>query len=226
MSTEELSPKMREYLAEIYRLGDHTSEYVSTSTLAEMLDVSAPAVNRMVSKLKELGLLEHEPYQGIRLEAAGTREALKELRRHRIAESFLVNVMGFGWHEVHDEANRISSAMSSTLTNRMAEMAGSPIFCPHGEPIPAENGEILDLEDHYLADVQPEDGPFTITRIRIRESDRLEYLEALELLPGTQLDLIHIAPFQGPLQLKLKDQYRIIGYNLAQVIKVKPASAG
>ena len=103
----------RHYLTEIYRLGERgvTSEdgFISTSAVADLLDVSAPAVNRMVTKLKESGLLEHEPYQGIRLTPKGEREALKELRRHRIAEVFLVQVMGFGWHEVHEEADRMCS---------------------------------------------------------------------------------------------------------------------
>src|SRR5262245_46530694 len=106
---------MRDYLADIYRLrdrGSQTNDYVNTSTLTDVFCLSAPAVNRMVTNLKNKGLLEHEPYQGIRLTDAGKREALKGLRRHRIAEAFLVNVMGFGWHEVHEEANHMSGALS------------------------------------------------------------------------------------------------------------------
>jgi DtxR family Mn-dependent transcriptional regulator len=215
---------MRDYLAEVYRLWDRgvgVDGYVNTSALADTLDVSAPAVNRMITRLKELGLLEHEPYQGIRLTAAGQREALKELRRYRIAEAFLVNVMGFGWHEVHDEASRISGALSETLTARMAEMAGNPACCPHGEPIPGPEG-VLDAARDFLLSEGREGESYTISRVLTREADRLEYMAALGLVPGQALQLLHLAPFNGPLQLKVGEEYRIIGHNLAELIKVMP----
>lgn len=219
---EQLSTTMRDYLAEVYRLCDHShAPYVSTSALADNLDVTAPAVNRMVTRLKELGLLEHEPYQGIRLTDAGRTEALKELRRHRIAEVFLVHVMGFGWHEVHEEASRISSAMSDLITNRMWAMCGDPTRCPHGEPIPLADGSVEVLEDDLLVQVEVNVGKYEITRVLTREPDRLEYLAALGLVPGAHLEVIHMAPFSGPIQLKLEQEYRIIGHNLAEQICVQ-----
>ena len=216
---------MRDYLAHIYRLGDQRAagDYISTSALAEMLDVSAPAVNRMITKLREQHLLEHEPYQGIRLTDTGRREALEELRRHRIAEAFLVRVMGFGWHEVHAEAARIGGALSEPLAVRMAQMAGEPAYCPHGEPIPSVDGAVEDLGDVLLADVEDGGPPLYITRVLTREPDRLEYLAALGLVPGATLRMIHRAPFSGPLQLRLGEEYRIIGHNLAELVRVKPA---
>lgn len=222
----DLTSKMRDYLTEIYRLSDRGSAqddgYIGTSALADLLDVSAPAVNRMVTKLKEDGLLDHEPYQGIRLTAKGRGEALKELRRHRITEAFLVTVMGFGWHEVHEEADQMSQGLSETLTERMAEMAGHPTHCPHGEPIPSPDGDLPAFEDVLLSDAE-ENIPLAITRVRTRESDRLEYLAALGLLPGTQLQVLHKAPFNGPMQLKVGSEYRIVGHNLAELIRVQPA---
>lgn len=222
----DLSPTMRDYLAHIYRLCDRDDAlaggYVSTSALADRLDVSAPAVNRMITKLKDAGLLEHEPYQGIRLTATGQREALKVLRRHRIAEAFLVNVMGFKWHEVYAEADRMAQGLSDTLTERMAAMAGHPATCPHGEPIPTPQGELPPLDDFLLAGA-PLHTDLQITRVRTREPDRLEYLAALGLTPGARLRVLHTAPFHGPLQLKLGREYRIIGHNLAELIRVKPA---
>lgn len=220
----ELSATMRQYLAEIYRLSERTGaedHYVSTSALAELLDVSAPAVNRMVTKLKEMGLLHHEPYQGIHLTEAGEREALKKLRCHRIAEAFLVRVMGFGWHEVYEEADRMSSAMSEHLAQRMLTMAENPTHCPHGEPIPNPDGTVEDPGDVLLtnADLHTE---LVITRVLTREPDRLEYIAALGLDPGAKLEVIHVAPFNGPMQLKLGNEYRIIGHNLAELLRVKP----
>lgn len=219
----DISRTMRDYLAEIYRLADRgqdDSGYISTSALADLLDVSAPAVNRMVTKLKESGLLEHEPYQGIRLTDLGQREALKQLRFHRIAEAFLVKVMGFGWHEVHDEADRMSQALSDTLAERMNAMAGYPTHCPHGEPIPTAEGELPRFQDDLLVNA-PLNVDLEITRVRTRESDRLEYMAALGLLPETHLQVLHKAPFNGPVQLKVGSEYRIVGHNLAELIKVK-----
>src|SRR5882757_1570984 len=142
---QHLSSTMRDYLAEVYRLSDREGQpdgFVSTSALADLLDVSAPAVNRMVIKLRDQGLLLHEPYQGIRLTDAGRREALKQLRGHRIVEAFLTNVMGFGWHQVHEEADKIAPTLEPIVVERMAQMAGNPTRCPHGEPIPSPEGEI------------------------------------------------------------------------------------
>lgn len=215
---------MRDYLAEIYRLSEHNTQsngYVSTSALAEMLFVSAPAVNRMVTKLKEQGLLEHEPYQGIRLTEDGKREAMIKLRKHRIAEAFLVNVMGFKWHEIYEEAHQMSSAMSEAITLRMTEMAGNPNTCPHGEPIPRADGTIDEPNDVLLSNA-PVDTELVITRVLTREPDRLDYIAALGLVPGAHLRVIHTAPFNGPMQLKLNDEYRIIGHNLAELIRAKP----
>lgn len=221
--TTDLSPTMREYLAEVYRLSDQHDAgqpYVSTSALAEELDVSAPAVNRMVTKLREMNLLDHEPYQGIRLTEDGKREALKYLRRHRICEAFLVNVMGFKWHEVHAEADRMSRALSEPLVERMAEMAGNPTRCPHGEPIPDIEGNLPDLHDFSLLEAEMK-VDLVLTRVQTREPDRLEYLAALGLTPGAELQLLNIAPFNGPIQLKLGKEYRIIGHNLGETIRVR-----
>lgn len=221
-TTTDLSPKMRSYLAEIYRLIDRqaeTSDYVSTSALADLLFVSPPAVNRMVNKLKELGLLDHEPYQGIAITEKGRTEALKQIRYQRIAESFMVKVMKLNWLEVHDEAAQMSSALSEIVAQRMYMMAGEPSRCPHGEPIPREDGTLPDLDDQLLSKTQA-GTRVKITRLSTREMDRLQYLEALGLLPDAEFEVLHVAPFDGPMQLKLHDEYRIIGHNLAELIRV------
>lgn len=214
---------MRTYLAEVYRLQDREQPedgYVSTSALADMLMVSAPAVNRMVNRLKELDMLDHEPYQGIRLTESGTQEALQHLRAHRIAESFLMKVMGLEWEQVYDEALQISPNLSDTLVDRMATMSDNPDICPHGEPIPQKDGTIATVDDLRLSEVEPKT-MVTVTRMRTREADRLKYIEALGLLPGRTLDVIHKAPFDGPMQLKIGEEYRIIGHSLAELIRVR-----
>ncbi len=222
----DLTAKMRDYLAEIYRLSDRardmgvTDGFIGTSALAELKDVSPPAVNRMVTRLRELGYLSHEPYKGIRLTPEGEREALKQLRRQRIVEAFLVNVMQFKWHEIKTEADRMAHALPDVIADRMWEMAGEPEFCPHGEPIPSAKGELISLDDQLLINA-PHNQQLVITRVRARERDRLEYIAALGLVPGTQVEILQMAPFNGPVQLRAGKEYRIIGHNLGEMIKVK-----
>lgn len=223
-ASDDISVKMRDYLVEVYRLSERApreTDYVSTSALADLLMVTPPAVNRMVNRLREQGLIEHTPYQGIRLTAAGQREARVRLRAHRIAESFLVTVMGFGWEDVYHEAQRMSAGLTEMLLQRMNAMAGEPTFCPHGEPIPSADGEVTSRNDVLLPEA-PIGVPLLLTRVSTRESDRLHYLKALGLVPGATLHVHHVAPFSGPMQLKLREEYRIIGHNLAEQIKVTP----
>lgn len=227
MMHDDLSTTMLTYLVEIYRLSKQTDDpdgHVNTSALAGLLKVSAPAVNRMITKLRDTGMLIHEPYQGVRLTAPGERHALMKLRHQRIAESFLVNVMGFGWHEIYAEADRMSGSLDETLAERMLEMSGNPTHCPHGEQIPTKEGVIIDINDIPLTKLEAGQ-KCVVTRVRTRDSDRLEYIGALGLMPGTALELIHAAPFQGPLQLKLGEEYRIIGYNLAVMIRALPVAS-
>lgn len=220
--TIELSGKMRAYMAEIYRLVDRqpvSAEYVSTSQLADLLLISPPAVNRMVNKLGDQGLLHHEPYQGIAITDKGRIEALKQIREQRIAEVFLVQVMGINWLHAHGEAMQLSKGLSEAVIARMVAMTGEPQFCPHGEPIPDERGRIKSLDDQPLSSISA-GTTVNVSRLITREIDRLQYLEALGLVPNQRVEVIHVAPFEGPMQLKLGREYRIIGSNLARVIRV------
>ncbi len=219
------SPAMQEYLAEAYRLAYYQKDnpYISTSALADVMHVSAPAVTRMVQRLKDAGYLEHEPYRGIFLTPTGEREALMSIRRHRLVERFLTDVMKFGWHEVHDDADELGALVSDTLVTRMEKMAGYPRRCPHGEPIPTADGKMPRVVDTPLntVDLAQE---FVISRVTTHDADKLEYLGVLGLQPGTHLQLVERAPFNGPLQLKVNGQTQMIGHELAGVLRVcKPS---
>lgn len=213
---------MRAYLAEIYRLIDRQLEpveYVSTSKLAETLDVSPPAANRMVNRLSKGGLLHHQPYRGIALTAPGRAQALKHIRKQRLAEVFLVQIMRMSWLDAHEEARRLSDRLSETVARRMYEMTDQPATCPHGEPIPAEDGTLPPATDVYLSGVEA-GATVRVSRLVTREADRLQYVDALGLAPGQVCEVIHVAPFEGPMQLKLGREFRIIGQSLARLIRV------
>ena len=224
--SNELSSKMRAYMAEIYRLLDRqpsASENVTSSQLADWLLVSPPAVNRMVNRLSELGLLVHQPYQGITITERGKIEALKHIRRQRIAEAFLVRVMGMNWLTVHEEALRLSDGLSEAVVQRMFEMTGAPSVCPHGEPIPHAQGALPPVRDEFLSQIGA-GSKIRVSRLITREFDRLQYIEALGLVPGQVCEVIHVAPFDGPMQLQLGREFRIIGYSLAQLIRAEVVS--
>ncbi len=219
----ELSSKMRAYMAEIYRLVDRQpvqSAFVTSSQLADWLFVSPPAVNRMINRLSELDLLVHQPYHGVTITEKGRIEALKVIRCQRIAEAFLVQVMDIDWLTVHEEARRLSDGLSEAVIQRMYEMTGEPATCPHGEPIPSAEGTLPPASDVFLSQVGAGER-IRISRIITREADRLQYIEALGLVPGHVCEVIHVAPFDGPLQLKLGREFRIIGNSLAQLIRAE-----
>jgi DtxR family Mn-dependent transcriptional regulator len=218
-STSEVTPAMRNYLADIYRLSQGES-WVSTTTLAEAMDVSPPAVARMVKRLDGSGLLEHLPYQGVTLTPSGTREALLGIRRHRLVERFLVDMLGFGWHEAHDEADLLQSGVNQKIEDRIDELLGHPTRCPHGEPIPSRDGVMPRLDDLPLIVVSP-GMRGQISRIKTHDPDKLQYLANLNLVPGRPYRLVSRQPFNGPIRLEIADQgEQVIGSELAAAIWV------
>ena len=212
------SPAMREYLAEIYRLQED-SPTVSTTSLAERLGVSAPAIPRMLKRLKSAGYVKHIPYQGVELAELGREEALRELRRHRVLEVFLVDVMGFSWDEVHEHADQLGKGLNDTIAERMAEMTGFPTRCPHGEPIPGEDGRLPQINDFCLINLTV-GYKGTISRVRTNEPERLQYFASLGLVPGVTFEIIGRAPFNGPMRLRVERDEIVLGVELVKALWV------
>jgi DtxR family Mn-dependent transcriptional regulator len=212
------STAMREYLAEIYRLQEH-SPTVSTTSLAERLDVTAPAVPRMLKRLKSAGYVKHIPYQGVELTDLGREEALRELRRHRILEVFLVQVMGFEWFEVHQHAEELGKGLNDVIVERMAEMTDHPRRCPHGEPIPDEQGVLPLIEDTCLINYTV-GHKGAISRVRTDEPERLVYFSSLGLTPGVAFEIVGRAPFNGPMRLRVDREEVVLGVELMKALWV------
>lgn len=212
---------MQEYLAEAYRLAYYQPDeaFISTSALADAMHVSAPAVTRMVQRLRDAGYLEHEPYRGITLTPLGEREALSSIRKHRLVEVFLVEVMRFDWHEVHDAADELGAVVSPMLVERMAEMTHHPRRCPHGEPIPSADGHMPRVHDAPLNQVEP-NGNYVISRVNTHDFDILAYLGHLGLKPGRRFRLAARAPFNGPLHLEIDGEATLLGHELCGVLRV------
>ena len=222
-STESITHARREYLAEIYRLQSSTDNPVTTTALAIRLEVSPPAVVRMIRRLAHEGYLRRQPYKGVRLTPEGEREALKSIRRHRLLEAFLVTVMKFGWDEVHDHAHGLDAAINDQFEDRMDELSGYPTRCPHGDPIPTKDGKLPPTRDVSLADVPP-GAAGIIRRIRNHTPDKLRYLADHHLVPGVSITLINRAPFNGPVRLKTQGGERVLGAEMANDLYVEIGS--
>jgi DtxR family Mn-dependent transcriptional regulator len=130
--------------------------------------------------------------------------------------------MGFGWHEVHDEADAMGAVITDRIATRMEEMAGHPKRCPHGEPIPSADGVMPDVVDEPLSAITtPAD--LVISRVRSHDPEVLQYLATLNLVPGQAIKLVSRAPFNGPLRLRVGTQEQVIGHELAKELRVAKA---
>ena len=185
MTTTSLSRSVEDYLKAVYSLNERGGS-ASTNDLARALDIQPASVSGMIRRLAEDGLLEHEPYRGVRLTAAGSREALKILRRHRIIESFLVQRLGYPWDDVHEEAERLEHAASDTLIDRMADALGNPVTDPHGAPIPSRAGEIDPTPHHTLAEVA-EGVQVVVRSVSDENPKRLRYFKSVGVVPGAKV---------------------------------------
>jgi DtxR family transcriptional regulator, Mn-dependent transcriptional regulator len=195
---------------------------VSTSRLAERLDLTAAAVTAMVKRLADQGLLRHEPYRGVTLTPRGELAALRIIRRHRVLELFLTEILGYDWDRVHAEAERLEHAASDELIERLAKLLGEPERDPHGALIPSATGEMT-LERHpTLAEVPPGE-PVEVVEVEAEEPDHLRYLGSLDLYPGALITVREQAPFDGPLSLEIGGEARVLARFLAERIRVRPA---
>ena len=194
-----LSAPVEDYLKAIYDL-ERDAHPAATNDIAERLAVSPASVSGMMRRLAEQGLITHEPYRGVRLTQDGRRAALRTLRRHRILECYLTEVLGYPWDRVHDEAERLEHAASEELIERMADALGDPLHDPHGAPIPSREGVVEETTRRTIADAVSGE------RLRVRQvmdedGERLRYLAELGIRPGSIIRILDRAPFEGPITL-------------------------
>lgn len=214
LTAEPLTRSVEDYLKVIYALSPE-GRTASTSDIAHRLELSAPSVSGMIKRLSEQGLLEHIPYKGVQLTAEGRRAALRMIRRHRILEAYLVARLGYTWDAVHQEADRLEHAVSEGLIERMAEALGNPEADPHGEPIPTAEGWIEEVEATPLAEI-PAGESVEVRRVTAGDPDRLRYLASIGLQPGALVTVVERQPFSGPITLRVADQERVIGHEMAE----------
>lgn len=210
---------VEDYAKAIYSLTGWGEETASTNDLAEKLGVKAGSVSAMIKKLDAAGLVERVPYHGVRLTADGTRVAMAVLRRHRLLELFLAEVLDVPWDRVHDEAEVLEHALSEDLTDLISTKLGNPGFDPHGDPIPDRDLEIVETETFALADLAPGDSA-RFVRVSDSNPEMLAYLSECGIAVGDQLELTERQPFDGPLTVKIGSSSHVLGLTLAQAMRV------
>jgi DtxR family Mn-dependent transcriptional regulator len=211
---------MEDYLKAIYLLQNGGKEKVSTSAIAEQMNVSAASVTGMIRKLASMGLLNHASYQGVELTEGGEKIAREIIRHHRLLELYLVEIMGFTWDQVHDEAEKLEHVISEEFEDKMAEALGNPTTDPHGHVIPAKNGDFEEAPYKLLSEV--DSGSFvTIGQVNDGDSEMLRYFADLGLVPGTRIEVLAKEPFNGPLRLRIDQTEHYVGREVARNVFVE-----
>ncbi|MFQ5615244.1 MAG: metal-dependent transcriptional regulator [Anaerolineales bacterium] len=210
---------MQRYTAEIYRL-QQDYPFASLSMVAEQVNASLQAVSRMIGRLQAAGLLKRQPYKGVRLTPVGEMAAMPVIRRHRLAEVFLVKVMKFGWEEAHELTGGFELGIDQKLEDRIEELTGYPTRCPHGEPIPTKDGFMPVLNDHSMTTLESGDAGH-ISRVRTHDKEKLRYLAREGLVPGEGFRVLVRGPFDGPLRILVDRREYVLGHELSAVIWVE-----
>ena len=210
---------MEQYLQTICKLGGEQSP-VALSALADQLGISSVSANEMIKKLVARELVTYEPYKGVTLTAEGQTQALRVVRRHRLWERFLADVLGIPWDRVHEEACQLEHATSSLVEEKLAQLLNEPETCPHGYPVAGT--DCCSEEGLPLSGMEPGQRA-VVLRVSEHNTDLLRYLAELELRPQAVIEIEEVAPFDGPLTVRVGECSRVIGRQVASQITVQMA---
>jgi len=222
MSETVLSKSERETLKAIYRLTRDGSE-AQTGALADALRVTPGTVTVGVKRLAERGLVDHRPYKGVELTATGRRAAVGAIRRHRIVERFLADMLGYAWNEADRLAAAFEHDLPVEVEGRLFVALDRPATCPHGFPIPEpEVADIPDMPPLYALE------PGDVAVVAVPGSTDpavVEFLGTLGLRPGVEVEVREKHPFDGPLVLRVDGHDRTLGSNVAHQVFVRKREA-
>jgi len=193
---------VEDYLKAIFEL-EHEGRAAGTADLAQRLGVTRASVSGMLKKLARSPdrLVRHTRYHGAHLTPAGRGVALEVIRHHRLVESYLVAALGYGWDEVHGEADHLEHVISESFEERIASYLGDPQADPHGAPIPRRGGTLPPPQDTRLSELAVGQMA-SITRVADHDPELLRYLDRLGLRPHRRVRIADRSPFDGPLYVQ------------------------
>lgn len=213
------SPRIEEYLEAIFKIEEKTGRPVNISRLAENLALSVPSASEMMKKLAQTGVIIYNEQREVSLTETGLSQAEQVVRRHRLAERFLTDILGLSWDQVHDEACLFEHAISPLVEERLARRLGEPQTCPHGHPIPGA-GTSPKRELMPLAEF-PAGAGGRVAVVTDEGAEILQYLASLDLRLDTDVTVDEVAPFGGPITITVNGKQHAIGPELAAKILVE-----
>jgi DtxR family Mn-dependent transcriptional regulator len=218
-----LSHAVEDYIKAIYEIEEDFGQ-VSTSLLAEHLNIKPASVTGMIQKLatEKPRLVNYERHHGVTLTPAGCKIALEVIRHHRLIELYLAEALGFDWDKVDAEAEKLEHVISEEFEDKIAALLGHPTIDPHGDPIPTKEGAVTEASRLSLSEVAPGQ---TVRVARVRDNDPafLRYLAELGIALQTPLVVTERGPFDGPLHIVVGDETRshALGRNVTDKIFVE-----
>lgn len=212
-----MTPNREDYLKLILELGGD-QEQISNKKIVSGLAVSAASVSEMISKLVKEDLVKHIPYQGVQLTESGLKKASSLIRRHRLWEVFLVELLNYSWNEVHDDAEVLEHVTSLTLARRLEAYLNHPEYCPHGGMIPKESQTIHEKKRETLTSY-PVGTQIRIARV-LDERELLDYLVAIDLKIHEEYEIVDVAAYEGPITIRNQEKTLAVSYKAANTIFV------
>ena len=217
---EDLSKSDREALKAIYRLSGAGDAH--TGVLAERLGLSPGTITATVKKLADRGLVDHKPYKGVELTNAGRQMAIASIRRHRIVERFLADMLGYAWNEADRLATSFEHELPQEVEDRLYVALDRPASCPHGFPIPAKETAELPLMPPLYA-LEPGDTA-VVAVPGSTDPEIVAFLDTLGLRPGVTVEVKEKHPFDGPLVLRVDGKERTLGSTVANQVYVQKSA--
>jgi DtxR family Mn-dependent transcriptional regulator len=224
MATNEIATESIEnYLKSIYHLS-FERKGASVHEIASQVGVSAPGVTKMLQNLARHQMIDYIPYQPVKLTPLGEKVALEVIRHHRLLELYLMETLGYGWEQVHSEAERLEHHISEEFEEAIERLLGYPAFDPHGDPIPTRDGRMPRRVMETL-DMHQDGAEVVIRRVTDEDPDLLRYLGARGLRPGTAVRILDREPFGGPLRLLVGEQEERVSPDAARHVFVESTLA-
>jgi len=220
------SEAVDDYLKAIFQLSGRDERQVSSTEIAVHLAITAASVTNMLQKLavSEPPMVVYKKHHGVKLAKAGKKRALEIIRHHRLIETFLHQVLGYPWDEVHQEAERLEHFISERFEERIAAKLGHPEFDPHGHAIPALDGSLPGPEHQALSQLTPGETA-KVASVSDKDPEMLRYLATQGIRPGVRLTLSEQLPFKGSYQVRIgkSPELALLSESLANAILVVQA---
>lgn len=208
------------YIKAIYALADGNGNSVSTNAIADAMETKASSVTDMIKKLAAKKLVTYKKYQGVTLTKQGNQLAVVIIRKHRLWECFLVDKLKFSWDEVHEIAEQLEHIKSPDLVMKLDAFLGFPKYDPHGDPIPDEDGNIVDNKEVVLSDMTEKEKGIVVG-VKDSSSEFLKYLSKLKLGIGTTIEVIDCFAFDGSKEVKIDKKETTLSQLVTQNIYIK-----